>query len=117
MAGPRGITLTELLATTGSLACLLAALVPAVVSSKGIQPLHVGALPHKIMLEHILPEWLAMERELETFATGDRSMLLWQVLDSHQTRSYEQATRVLADLLGMDGNEEIDARFEFPNEW
>jgi alpha-galactosidase/6-phospho-beta-glucosidase family protein len=91
--------------------------VPAVVSGRGIQPLHVGALPRKIMLEHILPEWLAMEREMQAFATGDRSILLWQVLDSHQTRSYEQATRVLADLLDMDGNEEMDARFKFPDRW
>jgi alpha-galactosidase len=91
--------------------------VPAVVNQKGIQPLHVGTLPPKIMLEHILPEWLGMERQLEAFKTGDRSMLLWSALDSHQTRSYDQAAAVLKDLLAMEGNAEMDAFFKFPPHW
>jgi len=91
--------------------------VPAVVNHKGIQPLHVGALPSKVMLEHILPEWLAMERQLEAFKTGDRSILLWSVLDSHQTRSYDQAMAVLEDLLTMEGNEEMSMYFKFPPNW
>ena len=37
---------------------------PAIVNQKGIQPIHVGTLPPKIMLEQILPEWLDMERDL-----------------------------------------------------
>ncbi|MCD6289024.1 MAG: alpha-glucosidase/alpha-galactosidase, partial [Anaerolineae bacterium] len=52
--------------------------VPAVVNQKGIQPLRVGALPPKIMLECILPEWMDMERVLLAFKTGDRSILLHQ---------------------------------------
>jgi alpha-galactosidase len=88
--------------------------VPAIVNQKGIQPLHVGALPPKIMLEHILPDWLDMERTLLAFKTGDRSMLLWSVLDSHQTRSYDQAVAVLDDLLAMDGHEEMADYFRFP---
>jgi alpha-galactosidase/6-phospho-beta-glucosidase family protein len=91
--------------------------VPALINKKGIQPLRVGALPPKIMFEHILPEWLAMERQLEAFRTGDRSMLLWNVLDGHQTRSYDQAVAVLEDLLSMEGNEEMDAYFKFPPNW
>jgi len=91
--------------------------VPAAVDRKGIQPLHVGALPPKIMLEQVLPEWLAMERQLEAFRTGDRSMLLWSALDSHQTRSYGQAVVVLEDLLAMEGNEEMNAFFKFPPKW
>ncbi len=90
--------------------------VPAIVNQKGIQPLHVGTLPPKIMLEHILPEWLAVERELEAFKTGDRSILLWQVLDHHQTRSYEQAVAVLEDLLAMEGNEEMNKYFKPPTQ-
>ena len=91
--------------------------VPAIVDGKGIQPLHVGALPPKVMLEHILPEWLDMERELEAFRSGDRSMLLWNVLDSHQTRSYDQAVAVLEELLSMPGNEELQTRFSYPRGW
>ena len=61
----------------------------AVVSKKGIQPIHVGSLPPKLMIEALLPHWLDMERNLLAFKTGDRSILLWNALDSHQTRSYE----------------------------
>ena len=89
--------------------------VPAIIDRQGVQPLHVGALPPKIMLECILPEWLDMERELEAFRTGDRSMLLWRVLDGHQTRSYDQAVAVLEDLLAMQANGEMNASFEFPS--
>ncbi len=60
--------------------------VPAIVNQKGIQPLRVGSLPPKIMLECILPDWLDMERELLAFKTGDRSMQLFEMLSNHQTR-------------------------------
>ena len=81
--------------------------VPAIVNKKGIQPIHAGALPRKIMLECILPEWLEMERDLEAFKIGDRSMLLWDVLMTHQTRSYDQGVAVLEDLLAMEGHEDL----------
>jgi alpha-galactosidase len=91
--------------------------VPAIVNQKGIQPLHVDPLPRKLMLEQILPGWLRMERQLEAFHSGDRSMLLWQVLESHQTRSYDQAVAVLEDLLSVEGNEEMNAAFVYPKGW
>ncbi|GIV77632.1 alpha-glucosidase/alpha-galactosidase [Litorilinea aerophila] len=88
--------------------------VPAIVNKKGIQPLRVEPLPAKIMVEQILPEWLDMERELLAFKTRDRSMLLWSVLDSHQTRSYDQAVEVLEALLAMPGHEEMNEYYQFP---
>lgn len=91
--------------------------VPAIVNVKGIQPLRMPPLPPKIMLEMILPEVLDMERELLAFQSGDRSMLLWNVLNSPQTRSYDQAIAVLDELLAMPGNEELAARFQWPKNW
>ena len=91
--------------------------VPAIVSKKGIQPIHVGSLPPKILLECILPHWLDVERNLLSFKTGDRSMLLWNALDSQQTRSYDQAVAVLEDMLAMDGNREMAEHFKFPSNW
>jgi len=88
--------------------------VPAMVNKKGIQPIHVGSLPPKIILECILPHWLDMERNLLAFKTGDRSVLLWNVLDSHQTRSYDQGVEVLEDLLSMGGHEEMNQHFKYP---
>ena len=92
--------------------------VAAVVNWKGIQPIQpVGGLPPKIMLECILPEWLEMERELRAFKTGDRSTLLWNVLQSHHTRSYDQALAVLEDLLGMDENRDMNAHYRWAANW
>jgi alpha-galactosidase len=87
--------------------------VPAIVNKKGIQPIHVGSLPSKILYEQILPEWLDMERELHAFKSGDRSMLLWNVLDSPQTNSYDQAVEVLDDLLQMPGHEEMADHYTY----
>ncbi len=90
---------------------------PAVINQKGIQTLNVGALPRKILYEQILPEWLEMERDLESFKTGDRSMLLYNVLESKHTRSYDQAVEVLEDLLSMEGHEELARHYQFPDKW
>jgi alpha-galactosidase len=90
---------------------------PAIVSKKGIQPIHVGPLPQKVMLECILPHWLDMERNLLAFKTGDRSILLWNALDSHQTRSYQQGMAVLEDLLAMEGHKEMNQHFSFLANW
>jgi alpha-galactosidase len=91
--------------------------VPAIVNGKGIQPIRVEPLPRKVLLEHILPDWLRMEQNLEAFKTGDRSMLLWGVLDRHQTRTYDQAVAVLQDLLSMEGHEEMEVHYQFPPNW
>jgi alpha-galactosidase len=91
--------------------------VPAVVTQRGIQPLQVGSLPRKLMLEAILPHWLDMERNLLAFKSGDRSILLWNVLDSHQTRSYEQGLAILEDLMALEGHEEMNEHFQWPANW
>lgn len=82
--------------------------VPAIVNQKGIQPLRVGSLPSKIMLECVLPDWLDMERELLAFKTGDRSMQLFETLSNHQTRSYDAAVALLDDLIHMPEVEEVE---------
>jgi alpha-galactosidase len=76
--------------------------VPAIVNQRGIQPLHVGSLPPKLMLERILPDWLDMERELLAFKCGDRSILLYGALEHHATRSYAEARAVLDELMELD---------------
>lgn len=91
--------------------------VPALVSGKGIQTIHIGSLPRKLMLEALLPHWLDMERNLLGFKTGDRSILLWNALDSHQTRSYNQGLAVMEDLLSAEGNQEMNEHFRFPPNW
>ncbi|MFC1525684.1 hypothetical protein ACFL6X_02615, partial [Candidatus Latescibacterota bacterium] len=97
--------------------------VPALVNRKGIQPLQVGPLPRKVMLECIYPDWLRMERTLEALLSGDMSMMLFGILDGHQTRSYEQAAEVLEAMLHIEGNEpmkhveDINQHFRWPRNW
>lgn len=88
--------------------------VPAVIDRKGIQPLRVAPLPKKIMLEQLLPTILGMEQELEAYRTGDRSMLLWNALEHHQTRSYDQAFEALEELLRQPENRELAEHFRYP---
>jgi alpha-galactosidase len=91
--------------------------VPAVVNALGIQPMRVPPLPPKIMLEMILPEVLDMERELLAFKSGDRSMLLWNVLNSAQTESYDQAIAVFNEIMSIPEMAETDAFFQWPKGW
>ncbi len=97
--------------------------VPAIVNRKGIQPIRVESLPRKVMLECIYPEWLSMERTLEAVKTGDKSILLYGILDSHQTRSYDQAVDVLEALFEIEPNEpmayieDIKDHYKWPDIW
>lgn len=91
--------------------------VPAIINQKGIQPYVAGSIPPKIMLNQIVPDWLRVERAILAFKTGDRSLPLWNVLDNQQTSSYDQAVSVLEDILAIEGNEEMDAYFDWPSKW
>ncbi|HOT89988.1 MAG TPA: alpha-glucosidase/alpha-galactosidase [Anaerolineae bacterium] len=97
--------------------------VPAIVNRMGIQPLRVDPLPNKIMLECIYPDWLEMERTLEALLSGDKSMLLFGILQSHQTRSYDQAVEVLEALFNIEPNEpmayieDIHDHYAWPENW
>jgi alpha-galactosidase len=99
--------------------------VPALVNIKGITPMRVDPLPAKVMLGHVLPEWLDMERDLYTFKTGDRSFLLFDLLQNHQTCSYDQAVELLNATLEMEFHqdynqyfgENINDFFQWPKGW
>jgi len=88
--------------------------VPAIINRKGIQPIQVGKLPKKIMLEQLLPMILKMEHGLEAYRTGDKSMLLWDALNDGQTQSYKQAVGALEDILQQKGNEAVNEHFQYP---
>lgn len=97
--------------------------VPALVNKMGIQPLRVTPLPKKILLERIYPDWLEMERTLEALLSGDKSMMLYGVLESHQTRSWDQALATLGALFAMEPNEpmayieDINDHYRWPKNW
>jgi alpha-galactosidase len=83
----------------------------ALIDAAGVHPIKPKPLPRKILLEQLLPFWLDMERTLEAYRTGDRSMLLWNVLQSHQTRSYEQGVEVLDAILQDPEHADLAARY------
>jgi alpha-galactosidase len=81
------------------------------IDAAGVHPIKPHRLPRKIVLEQLLPFWLDMERTLEVFRTGDRSMLLWNILQSHQTRTYDQAADVLNALLDDSEHASLARRY------
>ncbi len=64
-----------------------------------------------------------MEVTLEALLSGDKSMLLYGVLQSHQTRSYDQAMAVLGALFDIEPNEpmayveDIHDHYHWPAQW
>jgi len=84
----------------------------ATIDASGVHPIMPAPLPRRVMLEQVLPFWLDMERTLEAYKTGDRSMLLWSALQSQQTRSYEQAVNVLQALLHDPEHANLAARYQ-----
>jgi alpha-galactosidase len=87
--------------------------VPALVNAKGIQPVRVQPLPEKIMYEQILPGWLQMERELLAFRDGDRRALLFDALESNQTREYDQALSAVEEILMLKGHEQMNEHYTY----
>ena len=49
--------------------------------------------------------------------SGDPSILLWNLLDNHLTRSYDQALTALEKLPAMEGNEGMNEYFKWPENW
>ncbi len=100
--------------------------VPAVVNIKGIQPIRVQPLPQKIMLCQIYPNWLQNEVAIEALLTGDKSLLLYGVLESHQTQSYDQAVELIDAMFKLAETdpskpmayvEAIKDHYRYPDNW
>jgi len=79
--------------------------VPAVVDGGGIRPAVVSPVPQRVMLGAVLPQWLAMERRLAGFLSGDPRYLMQVLLAEGRTRSWEQAEASLDAVMRLRGNE------------
>ena len=92
--------------------------VPAHIDQDGVHIKDVLPLPPKIMFNHIYPEWLEMERDLYAFKSGDKGMLLWQLLNEHGTKNYDLAVSLLDELLAYPGVREVEEFEKFnPEEY
>src|SRR5262249_22858430 len=83
----------------------------AVIDATRIQPIKTSPLPRKVLLEQVYPFWLDMERNVEAYKSGDLRTLLWEALNNHQTRTYEQAVDALQDLLAMPEHAALRAHY------
>jgi alpha-galactosidase len=77
--------------------------IPALVSAAGIQGLHVDPLPRPIMV-HVMDQIQRMERNVQTFQSRDRGMLLDMLLIHPDARSPEDAKACLDELLALPFN-------------
>jgi alpha-galactosidase len=78
----------------------------------GVHPMKPArALPARIFRQEISPKIDEMERGIEAFLTGDRRLVLLDILADARTTSREQAESVLKALLEMPGHEEASAHF------
>jgi alpha-galactosidase len=84
----------------------------ALIDATGVHPIKPSPLPQKIMLQDILPTWIQMEQDLLAYQSKDRGMLLYQALNSAQTRGYDQAVSVLQEFLAIEGNEAYRERYQ-----
>lgn len=75
------------------------------VDGGGIRPAVVSPLPQRVMLGAVLPQWLAMERRLAGFLSGDPRYLMQVLLAEGRTRSWEQAEASLDAVMRLRGNE------------
>lgn len=91
--------------------------VPAVINKSGIHHYVKGDLPRNILLNAIYPDWLRMERVLHAFNSGDRAMLLWDILDDHQTRTYNQAMGVLEGIMKIREYEDMAEHYKWSERW
>jgi alpha-galactosidase len=81
--------------------------VPALVSSRGVQPLPTSALPGPI-LAHLLADRVApVEIELAAFAKGSRTLLIDLLMMDPWTRSRDQAEKLLDAILALPYHEEM----------
>ena len=90
--------------------------VPARIDQDGVHIKDVLPLPPKIMFNHVYPEWLEMERDLYAFKSGDKGMLLWQLLNEHGTKTYDQAVALLDELLNFPAVREVEEFEKFTPE-
>jgi len=80
--------------------------VPGLVSAAGIQGIRMEPLPRPILV-HTLEEIMRMERNVQTFQSRDRGMLLEMLLLHPETRSPEDAKACLEEILDLPFNADM----------
>jgi len=80
--------------------------IPVIASGRGVQGVHVGSLPKRLMLYVMMPRMLRMEQILQAFLEGDRKSLLLTIMEDPRTKSFEQSKALLEETLAQPWNSE-----------
>ena len=80
--------------------------VPVVVRKGTTEKERIEPLPERLMLHVLIPRWLRMERILHAFKERDKTSLILTLTDDPRTTSFDQAARLIDELLGMPWNSE-----------
>jgi len=83
-----------------------------VVSGAGIRGVTVPPLPAKLMAGAMIPRWQRAELTVKALQTGDRDLLLLELLYDQRTRSLEQAEGLLDEWLSDPRNEAMARLFK-----
>ena len=86
--------------------------VPGIVSGRGVQAVHVEALPKLLTMQILRTNVMRMELGLEAFLSGDKEALLNMILLNRRTQSYEQAKKVMEASLALPFNEDLKKHFK-----
>jgi alpha-galactosidase len=82
--------------------------IPVYADKNGIHPYKIEPdIPERIKKMYLIPRIMRMEWALEAFLTGDRRVLEEFLIRDPRTRSYEQAVKVIDEILALTGNEEM----------
>ena len=71
---------------------------PGIVNGSGIHGIAQPNLPDRIFVSAMIPFWQAAESIVTAVANHDRNMLLLHILESHKTRSFDQAQALFNDI-------------------
>ena len=80
--------------------------IPVVVNARGIHSVHVGQLPNRLTEYVIMPRMKRMEKILQAFMEGDRKSLVLMVMEDPRTKTFQQASRLVEELLAQPWNSE-----------
>jgi alpha-galactosidase len=80
--------------------------IPVIVSGRGIQGIHIGNLPRRLLLYALMPRMRRMEQILHAFQEEDKTTLLLMILEDHRARSSERSRALLEELFTQPWNEE-----------
>jgi alpha-galactosidase len=83
-----------------------------VVSGAGIRGVAVPPLPPRLMAGAMLPRWKDAEIFLQALQTGERELLLLDLLEDHRTRNLANAEALIDEWLVDPRNERIARLFK-----